>query len=132
MNAYKIYKGKIDYTLDKIIINGITFLALIAFLLFDPNDKIPLIVCLTPVFVDIIIHIDLFIKERFSTIEIHPANNELIYNNISFFGLIRICKRFKCNEWDMNEILKYYKKDKEFSIDSVNKLIGSKVTFNNK
>lgn len=125
-----IYVGKLDYTINKIIvmIMGMVFLATFLFLEMS-NISVPLVISLTPAALAILLYIDLIVNERCSFVEIHNKKKKVIYNRTYLLGLIQIRKVIGYTGNNMEDILGYYESEKVFSIDCINDLVSAKVIF---
>ncbi|MED4016278.1 hypothetical protein [Sutcliffiella cohnii] len=128
-----IIKGKIDYTLNKIIVNLIAFIFLGVFLYLERNSfDLPLYISLTPAVIALLLYLDLLIAEKMSAVEIQLGSKQVIYNKYYCFGLLNVRRIFRFTGNSMADILEHYKDDKQFTVDCINDLAGTTVFFHNK
>jgi hypothetical protein len=131
MNTNK-FKGKIDFTVHKLIVLGIGFFFLILFICLNTFKVIiPLFIPLTFIFTIVSLLLNLMIIERLSFVEIHKDSQQVIFKKAYFFGLYQTTKIFIYTGNEMDDILRYYKDENYFTIDSINDFLSIKVIFYN-
>lgn len=131
VKAYKIYTGKINYKKDRSTLHIITLISIIVLLILNAYHKFPLIILFVPILTNALISVNYYIKEKLTKVVLKPASKELVYSKYHLFGLVQVDRKFKFKGDKMEEILNYYRKEKIFTIDCINDLIGNKVIFYN-